>query len=96
MNSNRFSIDNEAKDQYSPWPTQWPNGQISDIAYMPNHSNQAFPPITVEVQQVIDLKSMFQIISYCHQLFNQCDVVPVAQINQINKRVEIATRKFYC
>ncbi|CEI96304.1 hypothetical protein G6F70_000610 [Rhizopus microsporus] len=39
-----------SKDQYSPWPTEWPNRTVSDILYLPNSSEDNFPPILIEVQ----------------------------------------------
>jgi hypothetical protein len=29
------SIGLEGRDNYNPWPPQWPNGKISDVVYMP-------------------------------------------------------------
>ncbi|KAG2218817.1 hypothetical protein INT45_005464 [Circinella minor] len=52
----------DAKNHYSPWPTEWPNRTISNVLYSPNHGN--FPPILIEVQHMVDIDLVLGIVTY--------------------------------
>lgn len=49
------------REQYKPWSPHCPNGQISDIVYMPAcDASKKYPPIVVKVQHTADLNFMFK------------------------------------
>ncbi|CEI99149.1 hypothetical protein RMCBS344292_13241 [Rhizopus microsporus] len=74
------TIGHKAREEYRPWP----NGQISDMVYMPPEDSD-FSLVIVEIQHVVDVKFIFRLMSYCLQLYNQRGVVPVVFVFTISK-----------
>ncbi|KAI9485850.1 MAG: hypothetical protein EXX96DRAFT_546724 [Benjaminiella poitrasii] len=67
----------KGKNNYSPWPTEWPNRTISDVLYLPNSpQDDSFPPILVEAQHTVDNDFVLRIMSYAISIYRQHNKTP--------------------
>ncbi|KAI8982368.1 hypothetical protein BDF20DRAFT_1000335 [Mycotypha africana] len=65
-------VNPSAKDQYSPWPTEWPNGSISDVLYLPNTFDDGnLPPVLIEIQHTVDNDFLLRVMTYAISVYRQ-------------------------
>lgn len=73
---------------YTTASTEWDNGTVSDILYVPLlGSRNSLPPILIEIQLVVDEAFMPRVISYSQnafRLYNQYPMVLVFCISKIS------------
>ncbi|KAI9344133.1 hypothetical protein BD770DRAFT_301271, partial [Pilaira anomala] len=68
----------EGKGNYSPWPTEWPNGTILDILYLPiTQLNGSFPPILVEIQHTVNDDFILRLMSSAISVYRQYNIKPI-------------------
>ncbi|KAI9490306.1 hypothetical protein BDB00DRAFT_769137 [Zychaea mexicana] len=70
----------EAKKQYSPWPTEWVDGNRSDVLYIPNTHNDELHPIIVEVQHTVNNDFILRLMSYAISAYREHNKRPLIVI----------------
>ncbi|KAI7859344.1 hypothetical protein BDC45DRAFT_497398 [Circinella umbellata] len=69
-------INPNARNHYSPRPTEWPNPTISDVLYLPNSPNDNFPPVLIEVQHMVDNDFILRLMTYAISVYRQYNKAP--------------------
>lgn len=56
-------------------PTEWTNLMKSDVLYAPvSHRDRDLPPILVDIQHTINMKSYLRVYEYCLQILKEYPV----------------------
>lgn len=87
-------IGEDAIDHYISSPCEWIDGRHADVLYTPVTSpTDAFPPVIIEIQNVVDKPFIRRLIKYCGHIFDKYQVEPIALTICINTARREITKK---
>ena len=81
----------DAKDKYSRWPTEWIDGNKSDVVYIPGSHNDELHPIIIiiiiEVQPSVNKELILGLMSYAISAYREDKKQPpILMIFEVTKR----------
>ncbi|GAA5805074.1 hypothetical protein HPULCUR_010587 [Helicostylum pulchrum] len=82
-------VGKKAKDNYTPWPTEWINNTKSDILYVAKNftNDNSFPPVLVEIQHMVDTDFIIRLMDYSISVYQRSAAIMSEAFETLSEEV---------